>query len=73
MRQHGAESSDLQKIEDEAFGPPARPGEEGSATDAEAEAPTEFMAQPESVAPPAPAEGPPAVEDSASSSGPWSR
>lgn len=44
-RQHGAESSELQKIEDEAFGPPARPGApEDGPTDAEAEAPTEFMA-----------------------------
>jgi hypothetical protein len=64
MRQHGAEGSDLQKIEDEAFGPPARPGEgESSATDAEAEAPTEFMAQPESAGPAAPAESAPAVEE----------
>src|SRR5688572_28484665 len=66
MRQHGAESSDLQKIEDEAFGPPARPGEEeGSLPDAEAEAPTEFMAQPEPAAPAAPAESAPAVEEHA--------
>jgi hypothetical protein len=64
MRQHGAESSDLQKIEDEAFGPPARPGEEeGSLPDAEAEAPTEFMAQPEPTASTAPAESEPAVEE----------
>jgi hypothetical protein len=44
-RQHGADQSELQKLEDEAFGPPGRPGEEGS--DTLAEAPTEFMAQPE--------------------------
>ena len=44
-RQHGADQSELQKLEDEAFGPPGRPGEEGS--DSLTEAPTEFMAQPD--------------------------
>ncbi|HXV04435.1 MAG TPA: hypothetical protein VFP23_00835 [Solirubrobacterales bacterium] len=44
-RQHGAGESELKKLEDEAFGPPERPGVE--AGDAVAEAPTEFMAQPE--------------------------
>ncbi|HEY1356168.1 MAG TPA: hypothetical protein VGF09_07615 [Solirubrobacterales bacterium] len=44
-RQHGAEQTELEKLEDEAFGAPGRPGEEAS--DNLAEAPTEFMAQPE--------------------------
>jgi hypothetical protein len=47
-RQHGADQSELQKLEDEAFGSPGRPGEEGS--DSLAEAPTEFMAQPDAEA-----------------------
>jgi hypothetical protein len=47
-RQHGADQTELQKLEDEAFGAPGRPGDEGA--DALAEAPTEFMAQPEAAA-----------------------
>jgi hypothetical protein len=39
-RAHGADAAELKKLEDEAFGPPARPDE----VDAMAEAPTEFMA-----------------------------
>jgi hypothetical protein len=42
-RQHGADESELKRLEDEAFGPPGRPEE----PDPFAEAPTEFMAQPE--------------------------
>lgn len=42
-RQHGADESELKRLEDEAFGPPERPGE----ADPFAEAPTEFMAAPE--------------------------
>jgi hypothetical protein len=42
-RAHGADEAELKKLEDEAFGPPARPEE----PDPFAEAPTEFMAQPE--------------------------
>jgi hypothetical protein len=45
-RQHGADGSELQQLEDEAFGPPERPGA-GQASDAAAEAPTEFMTAPE--------------------------
>ena len=45
-RQHGAADSELQQLEDEAFGPPERPGTE-QASDALAEAPTEFMTAPE--------------------------
>lgn len=46
-RAHGADESELKRLEDEAFGPPGRPEE----PDPFAEAPTEFMAAPE--APPA--------------------
>jgi hypothetical protein len=41
-RQHGADESELKRLEDEAFGPPGRPEE----PDPLAEAPTEFMAAP---------------------------
>jgi hypothetical protein len=50
-RQHGAGADELRKLEDEAFGAAERPGEPGSAPDAPAEAPTEFMAQPEAAEP----------------------
>jgi hypothetical protein len=46
-RQHGADDSELKKIEDQAFGPAERPGSGESASDTAAEAPTEFMAQPD--------------------------
>src|SRR5215217_6813716 len=52
-RQHGADDSELKQLEDQAFGPPERPGAEGApeaggaGTDAAAEAPTAFMAQPD--------------------------
>lgn len=45
-RQHGVDDSELQKLEDEAFGQAERPGD-GAAQDPFAEAPTEFMTQPE--------------------------
>jgi hypothetical protein len=48
-RQHGAGDSELKQLEDEAFGPPERPGAEEAAPDPFAEAPTEFMAQPEAA------------------------
>jgi hypothetical protein len=41
-RSHGADESELKRLEDEAFGPPGRPEE----PDPMAEAPTEFMATP---------------------------
>jgi hypothetical protein len=44
-RQHGAADSELKELEDEAFGQAERPGEEPAAP--AAEAPTQFMAQPE--------------------------
>jgi hypothetical protein len=47
-RQHGADDSELKQLEDEAFGAAERPGE-GSAPDPLAEAPTEFIAQPDLV------------------------
>jgi len=48
-RQHGADQSELKQIEAEAFGAAERPGSEKSAPDPLAEAPTQFMEQPESV------------------------
>jgi hypothetical protein len=42
-RQHGADDAELKKLEDEAFGPPARPE---SDLDPFAEAPTEFLVAP---------------------------
>ncbi len=45
-RQHGAGDSELQQLEDEAFGQADRPGDEQVA-DPLAEAPTQFMEQPE--------------------------
>src|SRR5215207_1385152 len=44
-RQHGADESEVKRLEDEAFGPPGRPEE----PDPMAEAPTEFMATPEAA------------------------
>lgn len=46
-RQHGADDAELKRLEDEAFGPPARPEEE---VDPFAEAPTEFLVAPGSEA-----------------------
>jgi len=43
-RQHGAGDSELKQLEDEAFGPPERPGSQRTAADPFAEAPTEFIA-----------------------------
>jgi len=45
-RAHGADESEIKRLEDEAFGPPERPGQ----PDPLAEAPTEFMATPEAEA-----------------------
>jgi hypothetical protein len=59
-RQHGADASELKQLEDEAFGAAERPGGEGSAPDPLAEAPTEFMTQPEAEQAPEP----PAEEES---------
>ncbi len=50
-RQHGADASELQQLEDEAFGAAERPGDGESAPDPLAEAPTEFMSQPDLVQP----------------------
>lgn len=54
-RQHGAPDDELKKLEDEAFGPPARPDE---LADPLAEAPTEFMTAPEMGAPEGAVEAP---------------
>lgn len=48
-RQHGADQSELEQLEDEAFGPAERPRSEKSAPDPDAEAPTQFMEQPDPV------------------------
>lgn len=45
-RQHGAGDSELKQLEDDAFGQADRPGDE-QAPDSLAEAPTQFMEQPE--------------------------
>jgi hypothetical protein len=44
-RQHGADDSELRELEDEAFGPPGRPGD--AEPDPAAEAATQFMEQPD--------------------------
>jgi hypothetical protein len=44
-RAHGADATELKKLEDEAFGPPARPDD----LDPLAEAPTEFLGTPEAA------------------------
>jgi hypothetical protein len=46
-RQHGADDSELEQLEDEAFGQAERPGDEAGAHDPAAEAPTQFMTQPD--------------------------
>lgn len=51
-RQHGADDSELSKLEDQAFGQAERPGDEPE-HDPAAEAPTEFMTQPETAEEPA--------------------
>ena len=84
-RAHGAGDSELQQLEDEAFGQAERPGDEGGAGDPAAEAPTQFMTQadlpeegsrrePPSIADlqeaPTPAEDPVAAAEDASVEGP---
>ena len=54
-RQHGADEPELKKLEDEALGPPGGPGEveePPEMSDAEAEAPTDYIGSP-AAAPPA--------------------
>jgi hypothetical protein len=66
-RQHGAADDDLRQLEDEAFGAAERPGGEGSTPDPLAEAPTEFMSQPdlepETAAEPASQQAAPEAEE----------
>ena len=57
-RAHGADASELKQLEDEAFGAVERPGGGSSVPDPLAEAPTEFMEQPD-LEPEAQAESPP--------------
>jgi hypothetical protein len=45
-RAHGADDAELKKLEDEAFGPPARPDEHDPFAE-DGEAPTEFLVAPE--------------------------
>jgi hypothetical protein len=52
-RAHGADDSELKRLEDEAFGPPQRPDE----IDPFAEAPTEFLTSPSETPADAPAVG----------------
>jgi hypothetical protein len=61
-RQHGAEDSELKQLEDEAFGEAERPGDE-TALDPAAEAPTEFLTQPETGGEPASRREPPTIAD----------
>jgi hypothetical protein len=62
-RQHGAGDSELQQLEDEAFGQAERPGAEEAAPDPFAEAPTEFMAQPETAVEPSSRREAPTIAD----------
>jgi hypothetical protein len=61
-RQHGAADSELKQLEDEAFGQAQRPGDE-AVSDAEAEAPTQFMTQPEAPEEPSSRREPPSIAD----------
>jgi hypothetical protein len=76
-RAHGADDSELKQLEDQAFGAAERPGGEaapsvlengGDAPDPAAEAPTEFMAQPD-LGDAAPQEAPPARREPAAGVG----
>ena len=60
-RQHGAGDSELKQLEDDAFGQADRPGDE-QAADPLAEAPTQFMEQPE-IAEEGPARPEPTIAD----------
>jgi hypothetical protein len=61
-RQHGAADDELKQLEDDAFGAAERPGDEESVPDPLAEAPTEFMSQPD-LEPGAAAEAAPEAEE----------
>jgi hypothetical protein len=62
-RQHGAGESELKQLEDEAFGAAERPGDEGLPHDPLAEAPTEFMTQPDVAEAPGARSGRPDIAD----------
>jgi hypothetical protein len=55
-RAHGADESELKKLEDEAFGPAERPDQPAEQVDPFAEAPTEFLAAPGDASGATPAE-----------------
>jgi len=61
-RQHGADDSELEQLEDQAFGQAERPGDEAGAHDPAAEAPTQFMTQPD-LGEEAPARREPTIAD----------
>jgi hypothetical protein len=50
-RAHGADEAELQRLEDEAFGPAERPGQSSEQVDPFAEAPTEFLTGPSDAEP----------------------
>ncbi len=56
-RAHGADESELKRLEDEAFGPAERPDQAGEQVDPFAEAPTEFLATSEDASEATPAGG----------------
>jgi hypothetical protein len=62
-RQHGADESELKQLENEAFGAAERPGDEAPAPDPLAEAPTEFMTQPDANEAGGRRSGPPDIAD----------
>jgi hypothetical protein len=62
-RQHGAGDSELKQLEDDAFGQAERPGDEEQVHDPLAEAPTEFMTQPETESAPEPERREPTITD----------
>src|SRR5438034_2386149 len=65
-RQHGAEGDELKRLEDEAFGPPARPGEPDFAeVEAEVPSPEGSGAEAEVATEPPPAPAPPEAEQQA--------
>ncbi|HEY7456529.1 MAG TPA: hypothetical protein VH703_04565 [Solirubrobacterales bacterium] len=68
-RQHGAAENELQQLEDEAFGAAERPGDAEPRADAAAEAPTEFMSQPDLQQPSEAEEAPEASQGAAAEAG----
>jgi hypothetical protein len=69
-RQHGADASELKQLEDEAFGAAERPGGEPATPDPAAEAPTEFLQQPDLEQQPQPEASAAEVEEAPSKRAP---